>query len=171
MFNKSLSELTFFDLLTIIGLGLMIFCVWWLLLKKGGLRELKKMWLDTTTNKATGDYSQKRLMMWFAFWPAVAICFTQAFTIKLHPIREFNSNPNTPFWAPLLLFLIALGATAAVLLGHFNARKITTDKGAPLTPPYTEPVAEPLLATASRSKPGQATKKVNNTTNATNGEL
>ncbi len=131
-----------------------LFAFWQL----GGFRELKKIWCDIHLNPATGSYSQKRLAMSFSFFLGWFICFTAAFDIQIWPEQRFNSQPVS-IWVPVLLFSVGLGATAATLMGHLNARKTADKNGNPLTPAYTdEPVKqeeiEDLLETTQEEATG-----------------
>ena len=103
------------------------------------MKELKKLWLDTTTNPATGKYSQKRLMMWGSFLIAILMCLVSVFEIRTKPEWDFSTRKDVPLEIIGLLLLYAFGVSGATLAGHFLNRKTQDGNGAPLAPPYVEP--------------------------------
>ena len=159
IFTKSITELTVADIFLIVSFALVLFLIWYLLWKKGGLHELKKMWKDTLINKASGDYSLKRIGAALCLFNASLLTYCAIIKLNIHPNLEFGIDRSQPLLIVALTLInlaVALGATYQVLLGHLNARKTADDNGKPLTEPYTEPelvaMTEPLAAKSTRSK-------------------
>ena|SRR5690606_25148473 len=96
-------------------------------------KGLAKIWKDTATNTATGEYSQKRIMKWFAF--AVGLFMCVADVVELHFSHGFDVQIRRPQEAIVgLLLLYSLGESVATLAGKYLNRKTADDNGNPLAP-------------------------------------
>lgn len=99
--------------------------------------ELKKAWKDTTTNTATGEYSQKRLMKWGAYATGLFMCLADV--IELHFSHGFDINIRKPEPEIIgLLMLYAFVESAAIIAGKYMNRKTSDDNGNPLEPASPE---------------------------------
>jgi hypothetical protein len=83
------------------------------------LKELQKIWYDSTTNTLTGKYSSKRLMGWG--------CFNLG---MLNAIIRPELTELT-----ITLLTAALGSAGLTMTGQFLNRKTADDNGQPLAPP------------------------------------
>lgn len=107
------------------------------------MKELAKMWYDTTTNAATGKYSQKRLMNWVAFNMALFLDLVSVIDLHTHPAFDLSLRvPSVELIG--LNFAIALGASGLTLAGQYFNRKTHDDNGKPLEPIHCPPESEPI---------------------------
>jgi len=124
----------------------------------GGWENVKKAFHDTTKNKATGLYSQKRLMMWGAYLLAFFACLNDFVHLDIKPNLVFHFD-KVPFETKVLLFAIALTGSAFTIAGQYWGRKQADNNGVPLTPlvtksdlKHTEPVEECPAAKKAREE-------------------
>lgn len=106
------------------------------------IKTIKKIWLDTTTNTLTGEYSLKRLQNVLATFFSVLLTLPYVIELHLYPVQSFNLK-EPPVEVLIIWVSVALSMGALTITGKYFARKTADNNGNPLEPQPPCPSPEP----------------------------
>lgn len=96
-------------------------------------QALKKIWIHTTTNTKTGEYSMKRLQVFGAYFFAIILSLTNVVNLNIWPEQAFAVTP-APEWLVFAWIGVALGQSFLTMKGKLQNRKTADENGNPLEP-------------------------------------